>query len=82
MLYDLHIDPQELHDLGNDSAHTDVVARMREALLEWSLTDHNRITTPDEKIEGYSAATQLKNGIIIGYWDEAEIEHARRSYNL
>jgi hypothetical protein len=51
---------------------------MREALLEWALTDHNRITTPDARIENYSSKAQLKGGILIGYWDEAELAEARR----
>jgi arylsulfatase A-like enzyme len=78
MLFDLETDPQEFLDRGADPACADVCARMREALLDWALTDHNRITTPDERIEGYSSATQLRNGILIGYWDEAELEEARR----
>ena len=46
------------------------------------LNVHNRITTPDVKIEGYSSAAQLKSGILIGYWDEAEVEEARRKLGL
>ena len=82
MLYDLESDPQELRDLGDDPACAAEIARLREALMEWSLTDHNRITTPDAKIEGYSSAAQLKSGILIGYWDEAEVAEARRKYGI
>ena len=82
MLFDLENDPKELRDLGADPASADVCARMREALMGWALTDHSRITTPDAKIEAYSGAQQLKNGIIIGYWDEAEVEEARRKYGF
>ena len=46
--------------------------RLREELLKWALTDHNRITMPDARIETYNWKTQLRNGLLIGYWDEAE----------
>ena len=82
MLYDLETDPQEFHDRGADPACASVCARMREALLDWALTDHSRITTPDARIEGYSSALQLRSGIYIGYWDEAEVAEARRRYGL
>ena len=78
MLYDLHGDPSEFRDLGADPLYEEIRMKMREALLEWALTDHNRITMPDARIEPYSSAAQLKSGILIGYWDEAEVESARR----
>jgi len=50
---------------------------MREALFDWALTDHNRITTTDERIDNYARGQQLRSGILIGYWDEAELAAAR-----
>jgi arylsulfatase A-like enzyme len=82
MLFDLECDPHELCDLGADAAHADRCLKMREVLLDWALADHNRITMPDKRIEGYSSATQLKNGVLIGYWDEAELDEARRRLAL
>jgi arylsulfatase A-like enzyme len=81
MLFDLDTDPQELIDRGTDPACEAQRAAMREALLEWALTDHSRITTPDARIEGYSSQSQLRGGILIGYWDEAELAEARRRLN-
>jgi arylsulfatase A-like enzyme len=78
MLYDLESDPHELLDIGADPARDGTLVKMRAALLDWALTDHNRITMPDARIESYSSATQLKGGILIGYWDEAELEEARQ----
>jgi arylsulfatase A-like enzyme len=78
MLYDLRSDPRDLLELGADPAHEETLIKMRAALLDWALADHNRITMPDARIEAYSSAAQLKNGILIGYWDEAELEEARR----
>jgi arylsulfatase A-like enzyme len=78
MLYDLQSDPSELIDRGGDPGCEDVRAKLREALLEWALTDHNRVTMSDARIEKGGPAAQLKGGILIGYWDEAEVEDARR----
>ena len=48
----------------------------------WALADHNRITMSDGQIEQYGPARQLRGGILIGYWDEAELAEARRTYGL
>ena len=77
LLFDLASDPRELADLGGDPAYAAPCARMREALLDWALSDHNRITTPDSRIENYARGQQLRSGILIGYWDEAELAAAR-----
>ncbi len=77
MLYDLAADPQELLDLGADPRLEGQRARLREALLGWALRDHNRTTMPDSRIEGYASGQQLRAGILIGYWDEAELAAAR-----
>jgi arylsulfatase A-like enzyme len=78
LLFDLASDPAELVDLGDDPRFTDERARLRERLFDWALTDHNRITTPDSRIEGYARGQQLRSGIVIGYWDEAELAEERR----
>jgi arylsulfatase A-like enzyme len=77
MLFDLASDPGEFHDRGADPRCAGEGARLREALLEWALRDHNRITTPDHVIGGYADGRQLKSGILIGYWDESELAAAR-----
>ncbi|MDE2364185.1 MAG: alkaline phosphatase family protein [Hyphomicrobiales bacterium] len=82
MLYDLENDPQEFVDRGADPACDGVRSAMREALLDWALADHNRITMPDARIESYSSVSQLKAGVLIGYWDEKEVEEARRRAGL
>ena len=82
MLYDLAGDPDEFHDLGADPRFADERARMKEMLLDWALRDHNRITTPDARVRGYSRAGQLRSGHLIGYWDEAELAEARREAGL
>ncbi len=82
MLYDLHSDPQEFHDLGADPRFTLERERLKTALLDWALRDHNRITTPDERIAPYAGRAQLRNGILIGYWDEAEVAAAKARLGL
>ncbi len=77
MLFDLQSDPEEFHDLGASPAHAADRARLKDALLEWSLRDHTRITMPDAAIARYGAAAQLRQGIVIGFWDEAELKKAR-----
>ena len=69
MLHDLANDPHEFADLGRDPGYEAERARLKEALLQWALTDHARITMPDERIAGYLDGAQLKAGILIGYWD-------------
>jgi arylsulfatase A-like enzyme len=82
MLWDVASDPNELRDLGADPAWEAECARLRDILLRWALRDHNRITMPDARIEAYGPARQLRGGILIGYWDEAELAQARREYGL
>lgn len=77
MLFDLASDPGELRDLGADPAFSGERARLRDELLGWALGDHNRITTADARIENYARGQQLRSGILIGYWDEAELAEAR-----
>lgn len=60
-----------------DPQYQDERTRLREALFEWALRDHNRITTPDRRIEAYAHGQQLRSGILIGYWDEAELAEAQ-----
>jgi arylsulfatase A-like enzyme len=77
LLFDLHDDPRELRDLGADPAFAEERDRLCEALLDWALADHNRITTTDARIDNYARGQQLRSGILIGYWDEAELAAAR-----
>jgi len=77
MLFDLESDPGELRDFGEDPACAVERARLRDELLGWALRDHSRVTTADARIESYARGQQLRSGILIGYWDEAELAAAR-----
>jgi arylsulfatase A-like enzyme len=78
MLYDLHSDPQEFSDRGDDPSCADVIARLQAALFDWALHPKSHITTSNTKIAGYADnQLQVKGGILIGIWDEAELAAIR-----
>jgi arylsulfatase A-like enzyme len=76
MLYDLQIDPDEFHDLGADPASRAVIDRLMAQLLEWATRHHAKQTQPDTLVEAISG-TEFHVGILIGFWDEADLEEAR-----
>jgi hypothetical protein len=79
MLYDLEKDPEELSDRGDDPACADVIARLQANLFDWALHPNNHITTPNAKIAAYADnQLQVKGGILIGIWDEAELTAIRK----
>lgn len=75
MLFDLQNDPNELQDLGAEPSLETVRARMQDAILQWSLQHHNRITKTDAQIAA-GRDKELSAGIIIGYWSEEELAAA------
>lgn len=78
MLFDLETDPDELHDLGADpAAHAGERERLRGALDRWYRRHHTRTTISDETILA-RAGGEIDRGIVIGFWDEAELAEARR----
>jgi hypothetical protein len=78
MLYDLQSDPLEFADRGDDPACADVVARLQAALFDWALHPKMHVTTPNAKIASYADnEMQVKGGILIGIWDEAELAAIR-----
>lgn len=86
MLYDLATDRHEFHDLGTDPAHSATRARLYEALAKWSRTTRTQTTISDAAITASDKAAMaydlnLEAGILIGYWDEAELiaEQAKRA---
>ena len=79
MLYDLESDPQEFIDRGEDPSCAEVIARLQSALFDWALHPKMHITTSNAKIAAYAEnQLQVKNGILIGIWDEAELAAIRQ----
>lgn len=72
MLFDLQTDPQELTDVGDDPTHDDVIRRLTDALLNWSLAHHSRVTRSDAEIEARTA-NEDRDGVLIGFWDEDDL---------
>ena len=83
MLYDLVEDPRELTDRGDDLSCADVIARLQSALFDWALHPKGHITTSTEKIAAYAnQQLQVKGGILIGIWDEAELSAIRKKIGV
>jgi arylsulfatase A-like enzyme len=83
MLYDLETDPQEFVDRGADPACAEIVARLQSELFDWALHPKMHITTPNAKIAAYAAQQlQVKNGVLIGIWDEAELGAIRERIGI
>ena len=81
MLFDLKNDPHEYHDLGRSPDHEAQRAAMHRALADWSLHYRQRETISEER------ATQLtgiedKLGVLIGYWNEDDIEPPARAPSM
>ncbi len=50
------------------------MARLQSALFDWALHPKGHITTSTEKIAAYAEKQlQVRNGVLIGIWDEAEL---------
>lgn len=83
MLYDLDNDPQELRDIGADPTQAAQIGHLRAAMLDWYRAARNRITVSDEwftehdKLLAVGGDPTLLAGIIIGYWDEDELQQAK-----
>mgnify|MGYP003350541120 CR=1 FL=1 len=69
----------ELIDRGTDPACADIIARLQAELFDWALHPNDHITTPNAKIAAYADnQLQVKNGVLIGIWDEAELAAIRK----
>jgi arylsulfatase A-like enzyme len=83
MLYDLQTDPQEFVDRGADPECADVIARLEAVLFDWALHPKGHITTPNEKIAFYADnQLQVKGGVLIGIYDEAELAAIRKRVGI
>jgi hypothetical protein len=72
-----------LTDRGEDPSCADVIARLQSALFEWALHPKGHITTSTEKIAAYAEnQLQVKGGILIGIWDEAELSAIRKKIGI
>ena len=81
MLYDLQEDPNEFVDLGASPAHEAVRKRMEDLLFRWARQPRQRATVADGTIESIEVQPRIsEGGILIGYWDEADLARARQTF--
>jgi hypothetical protein len=56
-----------------------VIARLQAVLFDWALHPKMHITTTNAKIAAYAEnQLQVKNGVLIGIWDETELAAIRQ----
>ena len=61
----------------------DVIARLQAALFDWALHPKSHITISNEKIAEYAdTQRQVKAGVLIGIWDEAELAAIRQKIGM
>ncbi|WP_220443996.1 sulfatase-like hydrolase/transferase [Pararhodobacter zhoushanensis] len=83
MLFDLETDPDELCDLGRAPGYDLIRARLFDAIRRWYHDGRNRISCADtdftqaDELLRIGADPVLKQGVVIGYWDEAELATAQ-----
>lgn len=73
LLFDLKNDPNEFHDLGRSTDHSDQIARMHRALADWSLQYRQRETVSEDRAREMTGLED-KFGVLIGYWDEDDVK--------
>jgi len=75
MAFDLHDDPQELHDRGTDPAAAGVVAELQDRFVDWA----ERVRRPTESAAAQErrTGTQTERGILMGFWDEDDLAAQR-----
>ena len=72
MLFDLHSDPEEFHDLAKGSDHQDVIDRMYELLAQWGRRLCQRVTRSDDEIRALRGRS-LRRGILPFLYDGSEV---------
>jgi arylsulfatase A-like enzyme len=83
LLHDLETDPEEYFDRGEDPEYAPVVERLTAHLNHWALTAKYRVTRSDSDVSAYATNNgQLRGGIVLGFWDEAELLAARKKAGI
>lgn len=72
LLFNLHADPDELHDLGADPAHVETRAMMYGHLNQWARRRAQRVTFSDADAAAKSGAS-LRKGILPFLIDGREV---------
>ena len=81
MLFDLERDPHEFNDLGGQPGYDAERTRLHELLFRWARQPRQRVTVSDAAIEAIEVQPRIaEGGILIGYWDEADLAQAREQF--
>ena len=78
MLFDLQTDPNEMNDLGESSDHAVILDTLINQLNAWYRQHHNKTMISDAEVISRENG-DLKRGIFLGFWDEVDMEEARRT---
>lgn len=78
MLFNLKADPQEVTDLGDEPGLDEVRARFHNHLFDWSYGAQARVTVSDAALVSRRCG-DVRKGVFIGFWDEAEQHEAVRT---
>ena len=73
MLFDLHEDPQEFHDLAKKDKHRDEIDRLYGYLTKWGLRMSQRVTKSEDDIKAMRGRS-LRRGIIPFLADGSEVD--------
>lgn len=72
MLFDLQTDPSEFVDRGEDPACEAERIRLAQAIHDWSLQHHNRVTVTKERVDHMTAMGEPP-GVLIGFWSPSDL---------
>ncbi len=73
MLFDLHNDPEEFHDLGGSWEHREIIDMMYARLAVWGRRLSQRTTRSEADIEKMRSGSR-RRGIVLGTYDGSEVD--------
>ena len=77
MLYDLELDPNELVDSGDDPNYSEQIDRLSEILNSWYRQHHTKTTISEADTKNRENG-DLRRGVFLGFWDQADMDEAVR----
>ena len=72
MLFDLHTDPDEFHDLAKNEGHADQIDRLYGYLAQWGRRLSQRVTRSEQEIVD-ARGRSLRRGILPYLYDGSEV---------
>ena len=78
MLFDLDSDPDEMNDLGDTEGYAEIQQELSSQLNAWYRQHHNKTMISEDDIIKRENG-DLKRGIFLGFWDQADLDDAYRT---